>query len=75
MRGEGKISPFYMFLAIIGGVQYFGLIGVLYGPLILGLAKVMLYVYRIEYKDVLDRKGGLSADADDEVMVPSSKDT
>jgi predicted PurR-regulated permease PerM len=56
MRGEGKISPFYMFLAIIGGVQYFGLVGVLYGPLILGFAMVMLYVYQVEYKDVLDNR-------------------
>ncbi len=27
MRGEGRMSPFYIFLAIIGGVQYFGLAG------------------------------------------------
>lgn len=75
MRGEGQISPFYMFLAIIGGVQYFGLIGVLYGPLILGLAKVMLYVYQVEYKDVLDRRGAFPADAGEEEMVPSPENT
>ena len=75
MRGEGKISPFYMFLAIIGGVQYFGLIGVLYGPLILGLAKVMLYVYQVEYKDVLDKRGALPADSGEAGMVPSSENT
>lgn len=75
MRGEGKISPFYMFLAIIGGVQYFGLIGVLYGPLILGLAKVMLYVYQVEYKDVLDKRGALPGDSGETEMVPSSENT
>lgn len=52
MRGT-KMSPFYIFLAIIGGVQYFGLTGVLYGPLILSFAMVMLYIYGVEYQDLL----------------------
>lgn len=51
MSGKEKMSPFYLFLAIIGGVSYFGLVGILYGPLILGFAAVMLYTYRAEYKD------------------------
>ena len=49
MRGEGKMSPFYLFLAIIGGVKYFGFAGILYGPLILGFAAVMLSIYQAEY--------------------------
>jgi predicted PurR-regulated permease PerM len=53
MRGEGRMSPFYVFLAIIGGVQYFGLVGVLYGPLILSFAMIMLYMYGAEYRDDL----------------------
>lgn len=57
MRGEGQLSPFYVFLAIIGGVKYFGLKGLLYGPLIVGLASVMLYIYRLEYRNILDKKG------------------
>lgn len=52
MRGT-RMSPFYIFLAIIGGVQYFGLVGILYGPLILGFAMVMLYIYGVEYQDLL----------------------
>lgn len=50
MRGEGRMSPFYIFLAIIGGVQYFGLAGILYGPLILSFAMIMLYLYGAEYR-------------------------
>jgi predicted PurR-regulated permease PerM len=50
MRGEGRMSPFYIFLAIIGGVQYFGLAGILYGPLILSFAMIMLYLYGVEYR-------------------------
>ena len=53
MRDENNLSPFYIFLAIIGGVQYFGLAGILYGPLILTFAMVMLYIYGVEYQDFL----------------------
>lgn len=59
MQGGSKLSPFYIFLAIIGGVQYFGLIGILYGPLILTFAMIMLYIYEVEYREDLlatDRK-------------------
>lgn len=54
MKGQAEMSTFYIFLSIIGGVQYFGLAGVLYGPLILAFAKVMLYIYQVEYQDLLD---------------------
>lgn len=50
MRGEGGMSPFYVFLAIIGGVGYFGIAGILYGPMILGFAAVMLSLYQAEYR-------------------------
>jgi predicted PurR-regulated permease PerM len=50
MRGEGRMSPFYIFLAIIGGVQYFGPAGILYGPLILSFAMIMLFLYGAEYR-------------------------
>jgi predicted PurR-regulated permease PerM len=51
MKGKSKMSPFYIFLAILGGVQYFGLKGILYGPLILSFAMIMLYIYGVEYRD------------------------
>jgi predicted PurR-regulated permease PerM len=54
MRGEGRLSTFYIFLAIIGGVKYFGLKGLIYGPVILGFASVMIYIYRVEYHDMLE---------------------
>lgn len=62
MRGEGRMSPFYIFLAIIGGVQYFGLPGILYGPLILSFAMIMLYIYGAEYRgDLLSEKDPLES--------------
>lgn len=49
MKGKGGLSPFYIFLGIIGGVQLYGLAGILYGPLIFAFAKVMLIIYEIEF--------------------------
>ncbi len=53
MKGKSKMSPFYIFLAILGGVQYFGLQGILYGPLILSFAMIMLFIYGVEYRNDL----------------------
>jgi predicted PurR-regulated permease PerM len=53
MKGQAGMPPFYIFLAIVGGVQCFGLVGILYGPLILAFAMVMLYIYEIEYQELL----------------------
>lgn len=53
MKGKSKMSPFYIFLAILGGVQYFGLKGILYGPLILSFAMIMLFIFGVEYRDKL----------------------
>jgi len=53
MRGEGQMSPFYVFLGIVGGIQVFGLAGLVYGPLIIAFASIMLYVYKHEYHDIL----------------------
>jgi predicted PurR-regulated permease PerM len=66
MKGQAGMSPFYIFLAIIGGVQYFGLAGIIYGPLILTFAMVMLYIYQIEYRDLLV---GLKGDEPESVMM------
>jgi predicted PurR-regulated permease PerM len=74
MRGEAKMSPFYVFLAIVGGVQYFGLTGILYGPLILSFAMIMLYIYGVEYEDdlLLRDKGLLPATHEGQTTVPHS---
>ncbi len=49
MKGGGELSTFFLFLAIMGGVQCFGLLGIIYGPIILGCAIVLVYIYEIEY--------------------------
>ncbi|MFP4565203.1 MAG: AI-2E family transporter [Spirochaetaceae bacterium] len=49
MQGRAAMSPFYIFLATIGGLSFFGLPGLVYGPLVISFTAVMIYVYRVEY--------------------------
>ena len=54
MKGAGgNMGTLLIFFAILGGINYFGLIGLLYGPLILGLTLVLLYIYSLEFKSFL----------------------
>lgn len=54
MRGEGGLPPFYVFLALIGGIKLFGLSGILYGPLVITFAAAILDLYKGEF---LQKKG------------------
>lgn len=53
MRGQLGMSEFYIFMAILGGLHMFGLPGLLYGPLIIAFAMVMLSLYHSEYAELL----------------------
>ncbi|MDP2107198.1 MAG: AI-2E family transporter [Desulfobulbaceae bacterium] len=56
MKGAANMSPMLIFFALIGGINSFGLIGLLYGPLLFGLALVLLYIYEIEFEPFLARQ-------------------
>lgn len=58
MRRAAQVSPFYIFLAILGGLHAFGPLGIIYGPLILTFLMVMLKIYSEEYKEVLTSRAG-----------------
>lgn len=53
LQGETKVPVLFLFMAILGGVKVFGMLGLLYGPLILCLAAVMINIYAEEYHDIL----------------------
>jgi len=48
MGGRVGMSAVVIFLAILGGLQCFGPIGIVYGPLVFGLCAVCLYIYELE---------------------------
>ncbi len=53
MQGQSGMSMLVLFFAILGGIRYFGPIGIVYGPLIFGLCAMLLYIYRVENLDAL----------------------
>ncbi len=54
MQNRSKMSTFWVFLSIIGGIKFFGALGILYGPLVLGFAMVMLSLYGEDYRHMLE---------------------
>lgn len=59
MRGKDGSSTFLVFVAVMGGMKYFGLLGIIYGPLILGFLMVILYIYETEYYQWLQNESDL----------------
>jgi len=57
MGGTAGVPTMFLFFAILGGIQVFGILGLLYGPLILAFAVVMLKIYADEYHVQLKSKG------------------
>lgn len=61
IRGRTDMHPLLVFLCVLGGMQAFGFIGILVGPLIVALFLSFLEFYRIEYRDTLSGKLGKEA--------------
>lgn len=53
MRESAGVSVFFIFLSILGGLKTFGMLGILYGPLVLSFVMVMLKIYGEEYHHIL----------------------
>ena len=53
MQNGSEMNTLLIFFSILGGINSFGLMGLLYGPLLFGLALVLLYIYSIDFKGFL----------------------
>lgn len=49
--GRTGMSYIVLFCSLLGGLQTFGLAGVVYGPLICGLCALCLYIFGTQYKN------------------------
>lgn len=50
--GQGmRMHSVLVFLGILGGLKLFGVLGVIYGPLIITILFTLLEIYRLEYKE------------------------
>lgn len=72
MKGEAEMSTLWVFFAVLGGLQLFGLPGLVYGPLVFGLCAVLLYLYQLEFQEYLTKE---AKDLDDgaEPIVGASR--
>ena len=56
MKGGSEMSVLWMFFAVLGGLQLFGMPGLVYGPIVFGLCQVLLRLYHSEFGAFLTRQ-------------------
>jgi predicted PurR-regulated permease PerM len=50
--GKGmRMNPLLVFIGILGGLKLFGLLGIIYGPLIMTIFLTLAEIYKLEYKE------------------------
>jgi len=53
MKSDGGMGPVMIFFSILGGIHVWGLLGLVYGPMVFGFGFILLYIYEIEFYDYL----------------------
>ncbi|ABZ76557.1 protein of unknown function UPF0118 [Shewanella halifaxensis HAW-EB4] len=56
MQGNTGMSTLLLFFSLLGGLQLFGLIGLIYGPIIFAVTLVLARLYEIEFKDFIEQQ-------------------
>ncbi len=56
MQGNSSMNTLMIFFSILGGLHLFGLIGLIYGPIIFAVTLVLFKLYEVEFKDFLDNQ-------------------
>ncbi len=56
MQGHSGMSTLLIFFSLLGGIQVFGLIGLIYGPLIFAITLVLFNIYEEEFHHFLDKQ-------------------
>jgi len=59
---SANLNPLLTFIAVFGGILAFGLIGVIFGPMLLVLFLTLLHIYELEYGELLGNKNDLALD-------------
>ena len=50
---ETRMNSLLVFIGILGGMKIFGIMGIIYGPLIMTIFLTLSEIYRLEYRDKL----------------------
>ncbi|MCG7497641.1 AI-2E family transporter [Vibrio sp. Of7-15] len=56
MQGNSSMNTLLIFFSLLGGIQLFGLIGLIYGPIIFAITLVLFKLYEVEFKTFLDQQ-------------------
>ena len=56
MQGSGGMNTLMIFFSLLGGLHVFGLIGLIYGPLIFAVTIVLFNIYEEEFQNFLDQQ-------------------
>ncbi|BDM64908.1 AI-2E family transporter [Shewanella sp. NFH-SH190041] len=56
MQGDSGMNTLMLFFSLLGGLQLFGLIGLIYGPIIFAVTLVLFRLYEAEFKDFLQQQ-------------------
>jgi predicted PurR-regulated permease PerM len=49
LKGPVPLHPLLIFLSVMGGLNYWGLLGVVYGPLVLAMVQALFEIFRAEF--------------------------
>ncbi len=53
---SARLHPVLVLLSVLGGLQFFGILGFLIGPIIMAVFVAMIEIYRDEFKDYINSK-------------------
>jgi predicted PurR-regulated permease PerM len=56
MQGSVGMNTLMIFFALLGGIHLFGLMGLIYGPLIFAITIVLFNIYEEEFRSFLDKQ-------------------
>lgn len=54
MKGSAGMNTLLIFFSLLGGIHLFGLIGLIYGPLVFAVTIVLFNIYEVEFQHFLD---------------------
>ena len=56
IEGKAKMHTVLIFFSILGGISYFGIVGMIAGPIVVALGLTFLDLYRIEFQQELSKQ-------------------
>jgi len=57
IEGRAKMNTLMVFLSIMGGISYFGVLGMIFGPIIVAVGITFLELYKLEFQSELSESG------------------